>query len=187
MQYCQQVPTIGEMYVIAAYESGTIALYDLRNTNISVTAVYTLETLDCITAGCISSDQLLLGDAVGRLWMLQVSSYHGITYIQQYITSNINSKKCGIGCLDIRYDGIVVAVGSWDECLRLYDLRTLDCMHEFEHHSDQLTAISFQQESTRFATTGKDGNMFLWDSDHIYQRQQHPEQHFKLIKNAIYV
>lgn len=56
------------------------------------------------------------------------------------------------------------ASGSFDETLRLWDVRSGRCLREVPAHSDPLTAVDFSHDGTLIVTSSLDGLMRIWDT-----------------------
>lgn len=56
------------------------------------------------------------------------------------------------------------ASGSFDETLRLWDVRSGRCLREVPAHSDPLTAVDFSHDGTLIVTSSLDGLMRVWDT-----------------------
>eukprot|EP00955_Chlamydomonas_euryale_P103546 365502-Chlamydomonas_euryale.AAC.4 len=57
-----------------------------------------------------------------------------------------------------------IASGSFDETLRVWDVRTGRCMREVPAHSDPVTAVDFSADGTLMVSSSLDGLLRLWDT-----------------------
>jgi COMPASS component SWD3 len=65
-------------------------------------------------------------------------------------------------CVDQHHN--MVATGSFDECVKLWDIRTGDCFTTLPANSDPVTAVSFNRDGTTLCTASHDGLIRIWDT-----------------------
>jgi COMPASS component SWD3 len=58
----------------------------------------------------------------------------------------------------------MLVTGSFDETLKLWDVRSGDCVSTLPVHSDPVTAVSFNRDGTCLVSASHDGLIRLWDS-----------------------
>ena len=58
----------------------------------------------------------------------------------------------------------VQASGSFDETLRVWDVRTGQCLREVPAHSDPVTSVDFSCDGSLMATSSTDGLCRIWDT-----------------------
>ena len=60
-------------------------------------------------------------------------------------------------------DGRQIASASWDETVKLWEVKTGGLLHTFRGHTDRVTGIAFDPTGGRLASTSLDGTVKLWD------------------------
>lgn len=66
-------------------------------------------------------------------------------------------------CASFNPQGSLVATGSYDETLRLWDVRTAKCIVAQTAHQEPVTSLAFSGDGTLLATGSYDGLVRVWD------------------------
>lgn len=75
-----------------------------------------------------------------------------------------------IACLAYSSSTSMLASGSWDGTLKLWDIYNNSCIETFEHGCDVL-AVAFRSDGKEVACTATDGNIYFWDTDSGEQKK----------------
>ena len=67
-------------------------------------------------------------------------------------------------CATFNPQGTIVASGSFDETVRLWDVRSGRCLRTIAVHSDPVTSVDFSGDGTLFVTGSYDGLARVWDT-----------------------
>jgi WD40 repeat protein len=104
-------------------------------------------------------ERLVTGDRSGdvRLWDIG-----GIGQRDELITLRGHEKP--VSTLAFSPDGRLVATGSWDHDIRVWDLQTQNLLRLLPGHTDSVTNVKFSPDGRRLASSGKDGAIRLWDT-----------------------
>ena len=65
--------------------------------------------------------------------------------------------------LDINYSNNILAVGTYDYLMYLFDIRTRNCICKMICHSEPITDVKFSQDSTVIYSTSYDSFFRIWD------------------------
>lgn len=82
--------------------------------------------------------------------------------------TQLSGHKWHVSCLEFSPDGIHLASGSWDKCVRIWDLSILDSVVTLEGHDAPVTHLSWRPSGPRdfgiIATSSADNTAKLWES-----------------------
>jgi COMPASS component SWD3 len=66
-------------------------------------------------------------------------------------------------CCEFNPQGSMIASGSFDETVRLWDVRTGRCLFRVAVHQEPVSCVDFNADGTLLATSSFDGLVRLWD------------------------
>lgn len=69
-----------------------------------------------------------------------------------------------MACLDFSKGGAMLASGSWDGTLKLWDVYKNSCIETMEHGCDVL-AVAFRPDGKEVCTTATNGIIYFWDTE----------------------
>ena len=67
-------------------------------------------------------------------------------------------------CVNFNPQGSLLASGSFDESLRLWDVKTGRCLKILPAHSDPVSAVHFSCDGTLLVSGSHDGLCRIWDT-----------------------
>ena len=67
-------------------------------------------------------------------------------------------------CVGFNPQSNLVASGSYDESVRVWDFKSGRCMHVLPAHSDPVTSVDFNRDGTLIASGSFDGLCRIWDT-----------------------
>lgn len=68
-----------------------------------------------------------------------------------------------VTCIAQNPDGTILATGSGDKKVKLWNAETYEELHELEGHADFIVGLQFSPDGQRLATASADGTFRLWD------------------------
>lgn len=80
--------------------------------------------------------------------------------VMKYSSINIGP----LACLEFSTNGNILASGSWDGTLKIWDVYKNTCLETFEHGCDVL-ALAFRPDSKQICTATTNGNLTFWDPE----------------------
>ncbi len=58
----------------------------------------------------------------------------------------------------------MVASGSWDKTVRLWNAQTGECLHIMAEHTDKVWDVSFNKNASHLASGSSDKTIKIWDT-----------------------
>eukprot|EP00795_Rhopilema_esculentum_P012522 gene12522-3207_t len=68
-----------------------------------------------------------------------------------------------IHCMAYNHNGTLLVTGAADGMIRLFDMRTCDCLVGWHAHSSDVLDVQFSVDETSLYSLGADGKLCLWD------------------------
>jgi periodic tryptophan protein 2 len=143
--------------LLSASLDGTVRAYDLvkyRNFRVlepnkptQFNSLAVDSSGDIIVAGSLDPFQIYV-------WSLQTGKLLEI----------LSGHEGPIACMAFSSNTSVLASGSWDGTLKLWDVYNNSCIETFEHGCDVLS-LSFRSDGKEIACSATDGNIYFWDTD----------------------
>ena len=120
---------------------------------------------------CLSSDgrSLISGgrDTTLKVWNLDtVGSYNSMSPSSRVIGDGLMDTLTGhaesINCIAISADGKMLASGSEDKTIKLWDLQTSECLATLEGHEDAVKAVAMTPDGQLLVSGSADHTIKLW-------------------------
>ncbi|CDR97468.1 hypothetical protein BBBOND_0313700 [Babesia bigemina] len=161
LQNFEPLPSVSDHHVAATYESGLVAVLDLRNPAIPVSTLK-LKGVEALPSLAAWRDVLLVGDTDGNVSLLHASLSDGLMLLRSKNLYEYDTLLRGVGCLRTRADGAISLACCWDYGIRVLDTHTLEVSAALNAHHDTILDAAFDVVTGDFATCGLDGNAHIW-------------------------
>ena len=142
--------------LLAGYEDGTIALWDLRTCKIINRQCVHKESVMCMDYDSASSKGLS-GSVDDTLVCWTVTTNKTIE-----IKSKIQTTNSGFSKIQIRGDKRIVCSAGWDRCVRIFSWKTLKPLAVLDYHKDNVQSLAFSCDHV-LACGSQDTHISLWD------------------------
>uniref|UniRef100_A0A672U6I7 WD repeat domain 3 n=1 Tax=Strigops habroptila TaxID=2489341 RepID=A0A672U6I7_STRHB len=175
----------GDRQVIVGTKTGKLQLYDLASGSL-------METLDAhdgaVWSLALSPDQrgFVTGgaDKCVKFWEFELTIFSCSIHLLfcealSFFFLSLYGHKLPVLCMDISYDGTLIATGSADRNVKVWGLDFGDCHRSLFAHDDSVMYLQFVAKSHLFFTAGKDSKIKQWDADkfeHIQTLEGHHQE-----------
>ena len=78
--------------------------------------------------------------------------------------ASFNDHGKAVLCSAMSPDMNLVLTGSFDETVKVWDVKSGSCIQTLNAHSDPVTSVNFKPDGKMFVTAGYDGLSRIWDS-----------------------
>ena len=106
---------------------------------------------------CTASD-----DNTVKVWDCQTSDI--LLTLGSWKQNVRDSHSDAVVCVDCNPQGSLIASGSSDMTVRLWEVRSGKCVQTIQAHSDRISSIQFNFDGTEFVTSSYDGIVRVWDA-----------------------
>lgn len=157
----------GFLNIVAGYEDGSMAIWDLRSVKMPyLTTRFHQEpvlslALDCPCHGGVS------GAADDKTIFFTIDYQQNVCCLRKEIVHG----HPGIADISFRRDDKIVATAGWDRRVRIYDYRRSRALATLKYHADLVNAVSFSDDCKLLTSASKDGTIALWS---LYPPQKDP-------------
>lgn len=103
------------------------------------------------------------GDKSARIWDMDTGScvYHLL--IEDVMLTESGPMDAGVTSVAVSPDGAVLAAGSLDTLVRLWDMRTGQLLDKLRGHKDSVYSVAFAPDGTFLVSGSLDKTLKMWD------------------------
>ncbi|MDJ0718624.1 MAG: hypothetical protein QNJ54_31100 [Prochloraceae cyanobacterium] len=181
----KDVPTIafspdGKTLALGSSD-GTILLWDIPSECLRKTLdsqKYSIE-IKSLVFHPKNSQFLVLGNSDGtvQLWDLSQPVPNPLNLYRHEGYPVPENNRPEVWALDFNSDGTILASGSWDCTIRLWDFQQQKPLRFLEGHKDFIWSIAFSPDGKTLASGSRDGTVLLWDLNQFDSKPQRLSVH----------
>ena len=150
-------------YLMVGYESGELALFDLRNNGqVASIDLFNGQPLMCFDYNG-NSNFGMCGSSESELKHVALDRKENDSTIDLVSSSSISLVNPGLNCIKIRKtDSKIFSCGSWDSRIRVYGVKKLKLLAVLDFHKEAINTIDFSN-SNLMAAGSNDGIISFWN------------------------
>jgi WD40 repeat protein len=151
-------------YLMAGYESGELALFDLRTYGqVGSISLFSGQPLMCFDYNA-SSNFGMCGSSESSLKHVAIERKENDSSVVDLISSSsVSLVNPGLNCIKIRKtDSKIFSCGSWDSRIRVYGVKKLKLLAVLDFHKEAINTIDFSN-SNLMAAGSNDGIISFWN------------------------
>ena len=90
-------------------------------------------------------------------------TYFTLAEISPHHITTLDEHTGGVSSVSFSRDGMLLASGSWDGTVKLWDLATRQSITTLDEHTGGVSSVSFSRDGMLLASGSWDGTVKLWD------------------------